>query len=50
MYGNVTMRLPCIDIINKQNGLFKKKKTKRKVKQDLSGSWYQWEEGGHMKG
>jgi hypothetical protein len=37
---------PCITIINKQKCLSKNMKFK-KIKQILSGGWYQWEGGGH---
>jgi hypothetical protein len=33
--------MPCIAILNKQKCLFSKMGDK-KVKQDLSGGWYQW--------
>jgi hypothetical protein len=38
----------CIDILNVQKCLFSKMKD-GKVKQVLSGDWYQWEGGGHTE-
>jgi hypothetical protein len=38
------VRVPCIAILTKQKCLFSKMEN-RKVKQVLSGGWYQWEGG-----
>jgi hypothetical protein len=39
---------PCIAILNKQKCLSLKTEN-RKVKQVLSGGWYQWEERGYKE-
>jgi hypothetical protein len=38
----------CIAILNKQKCLISKMEN-RKVKQDLSGHWYQWEQEGNKE-
>jgi hypothetical protein len=40
--------ISCIAILNKEKGFFSKMDN-RKVKQVLSGDWYQWEVVGYKK-
>jgi hypothetical protein len=43
-----SLQTPCRAVLYKQKCLFSKTEN-REVKQILSGSWYQWEGGGHKE-
>jgi hypothetical protein len=45
----ISQEIPCSAILSKQKYLFSKMES-RKVKQVLSGDWYQWEREDTRKG